>query len=192
VDFPPIASINARSDGSAASEQKVHEANARFALQLCGRLADSSVCDGEPVLVGCSSGARAALGGDALSLRDAKQALKICAGDKVVVVVSPVLDEEWDAATALVEPPASAAGLVVVNGQLSNGLLPHAYFYRPMSAFSAVTGGVARLYPGPYECFDASGERVELEVPLARQGARALPDTKGAQMALQERFGGAR
>ena len=74
MDFPPIASINARSDGSAASEQKVHEANARFALQLCGRLADSSVCDGEPVLVGCSSGARAALGGDALSLRDAKQA----------------------------------------------------------------------------------------------------------------------
>ena len=43
---------------------------------------------------------------------------------------------------------ASAAGLVVVNGQLPNGLLPHAYFYRPMSAFSAVTGGVARLYPG--------------------------------------------
>ncbi len=27
------------------------------------------------------------------------QALKICAGDKVVVVVSPVLDEEWDAAS---------------------------------------------------------------------------------------------
>ena len=28
------------------------------------------------------------------------QALKICAGDKVVVVVSPVLDDEWDAASS--------------------------------------------------------------------------------------------
>ena len=34
------------------------------------------------------------------------QALKICAGDKVVVVVSPVLAEEWDAARR----PVKAAG----------------------------------------------------------------------------------
>ena len=77
----------------------------------------------------------------------------------------------------------------MLNGLLQNGRLPHAYYYKPMTAFSTVTGGVVRRYPGPYTVYDVDGERLELELALTTSGQRALPDTKDAQMALQNRFG---
>ena len=48
-----------------------------------------------------------------------------------------------------------------------------------------------RRYPGPYECYDirAPDAPVALEVALATLGARALPDTKVAQMFLQSEYG---
>ena len=48
-----------------------------------------------------------------------------------------------------------------------------------------------RCYPGPYECYDlrAPLAPVALEVALTTLGARALPDTKGAQMFLQSEYG---
>ena len=48
-----------------------------------------------------------------------------------------------------------------------------------------------RRYPGPYECYDirAPDTPVALEVALTTLGARALPDTKVAQMFLQSEYG---
>ena len=48
-----------------------------------------------------------------------------------------------------------------------------------------------RRYPGPYECYDVRAPRtpVALEVGLTTLGARALPDTKSAQMFLQSEYG---
>ena len=48
-----------------------------------------------------------------------------------------------------------------------------------------------RRYPGPYECYDirAPDAPVALEVALTTLGARALPDTKVAQMFLQSEYG---
>ena len=68
VEFPPVASANARGDGSAASERLVHEANAAFAARL------AEACGGggrRVMLVGCTGGALSALGAGAVSLRDA-------------------------------------------------------------------------------------------------------------------------
>ena len=45
-----------------------------------------------------------------------------------------------------------------------------------------------RRYPGPYECYDIRAP-VALEVALTTLGARALPDTKDAQMFLQSEYG---
>ena len=175
VDFPPLLSANARGDGSAKSERLVHEANAQFVLKLRRALS------GSVAIVGCSAGAVEALGSDALSLRDGVDALK---GSDVVIYVSPSTDEQWAAASTL------DSAVVVVNGLLLNGQFPHAYFYKPLTAFSQQTGGVVRCYPGPYELYDSTGQRVdELEIGLARQGRRALPDTKDAQMLLQNIYG---
>ena len=55
---------------------------------------------------------------------------------------------------------------------LNNGLHPHAYYYKPLSAFSAQTGGCVRCYPGAYEIWDVAGTRLD-DVPLLRQGRRA-------------------
>jgi len=69
VEFPPVASANARGDGSAASERLVHDANAAFAARLakeCGGGGQRRV-----TMVGCTSGALSALGAGAFPLRDA-------------------------------------------------------------------------------------------------------------------------
>jgi len=175
VDFPAIGSVNARGDGSAQSEQRVHAANAEFACKLARAL------DGSVALVGCGSGASRALGDGAVQLRDAEGSLS--PPPDIAVVVSPTTDEQWDALAKL------PFKVVVVNGLLSNGLFPHAYFYKPLTAFSVQTGAVVRRFPGPYECYAVDGSLVELEVPLSSQGRRALPDTKQAQMLLQSQYG---
>ena len=177
IDYPPIASINARGDGSAKSDRKVHEANALAAAAL-KRALGSRV-----TLIGCSSGARAALReacGDAYGLRDGAAA----AAGTIAICVQPAGEEQWEAAAAI-----ECGCVVVLNGLLNNGALPHAYYYKPMTAFSAQTGGVVRCYPGPYAAFAVGGERVDIEIGLTTQGARALPDTKVAQMTLQNMFG---
>ena len=179
VDFPPIASVNARGDGSAKSERLVHEANALAAAALKRALGP------RVTLIGCSSGARAALRGacgDAYGLRDGAAA---AAGtDGIAICVQPSQEEQWQAAAAI-----ECRCVVVLNGLLNNGALPHAYYYKPMTAFSAQTGGVVRCYPGPYAAFAVGGQRVDIEIGLTTQGARALPDTKQAQMTLQNMFG---
>ena len=156
VQYPPVASANARGDGSAKSEQLVAEANAKFALKLSSKLGRKAV-----IVAGSGDAARA-LGTDAISLRDA------AGGFDVAICVAPCTDEQWDAALGL-----ESKAIVVVNGLLQNGRLPHAYYYQPMTAFSQQTGGVIRCYPGPYECFSSDGTRADLEIPLARQGRRA-------------------
>ena len=156
VQYPPVASANARGDGSAKSERLVAEANAKFALKLSSKLGRKAV-----IVAGSGDAARA-LGTDAISLRDA------AGGFDVAICVAPCTDEQWDAALGL-----ESKAIVVVNGLLQNGRLPHAYYYQPMTAFSQQTGGVVRCYPGPYECFSSDGTRADLEIPLARQGRRA-------------------
>ena len=156
VQYPPVASANARGDGSAKSERLVAEANAKFALKLCSRLGRKAV------IVACSGDAARALGKNAVTLRDGAD------GYDVAICVAPCTDEQWEAAIGL-----ESKAVVVVNGLLQNGRLPHAYYYQPMTAFSQQTGGVVRCYPGPYECFNSNGKRVDLEIPLARQGRRA-------------------
>ena len=69
VEFPPVASANARGDGSAASERLVHEANAAFAARLAEECGDGG--RRRVTMVGCTSGALSALGARAFSLRDA-------------------------------------------------------------------------------------------------------------------------
>ena len=177
VDFPPLMNVNKLNDGSAKSERMVHDANAMAADSLARALG------GRVSLVGCSGGARAALkatcGTEPLSLRDAIDA------DAVAIVVQPTSEEQWEAASAL-----ECASVVVLNGLLNTGWLPHAYYYKPMTAFSAQTGGVVRQFPGEYVCYRVGGERVDdLDIPLATQGRRALPDTKDCQMRLQNLYG---
>ena len=58
-----------------------------------------------------------------------------------------------------------------------------------MTAFSTMTGGVVRRFPGPYAAYSITGDQVDLEIGLMTQGARALPDTKNAQMLLQNLYG---
>lgn len=184
VEFPPLASANARGDGSAKSERLTHEANAVFVSKLERSLASNGH---SVVVVGCTSGAASALGPNAVLLRDAPSS---AAQASVVVCVAPFADEQWDAVEALGAAEGTTA-VVVVNGLLSNGRLPHAYYYKPLTAFSTQTGGVVRRYPGPYEVYDRRrpAQPLELEVALATLGRRALPDTKDAQMLLQSTFG---
>ena len=59
VEFPPVASANARGDGSAASERLVHEANAAFAARLAEECGDGG--RRRVTMVGCTSGALSAL-----------------------------------------------------------------------------------------------------------------------------------
>lgn len=163
VDFPPIASVNARGDGSAKSEALVAAANAKFVAKLTDglkRRAKATV-----TVIGCG-GARAALGAGAVTLRDGAQ---LAATGDVALVVSPADIEQWEAAAAL------DCCVVIVNGLLNNGFAQHAYFYKPLTAFSAQTGGCVRRYPGPYQIYDATSGKVvdDLEVTLVRQGRRA-------------------
>lgn len=178
VDFPPIANVNARGDGSAKSERLVLEANVEFVSKLKQALMESKM---KCLVVGCSRGSVTALGSGAVSLRDAPA---IAPDFDVCVVTAPVAEEQWNSARSL-----GARCVVVVNGLLQNGELPHAYFYRPMTAFSAQTGGVCRRYPGRYEVYDINGRLLDMEIDLCVQGKRALPDTKAAQMRLQNEFG---
>ena len=184
VDFPPLANTNALGDGSARSEALVHEANAKFAAELEKALAAAGRT---VVLVGCSAGAAKALGPQALRLGDAAKpgALPDC---DVVVCVAPAVEEQWEAANGLAE----GAFVVIVNGLISNGQMPHAFFYRPMTAYSRQTGAVVRQYPGAYECYDWRGNKVEIEVKMTTLGNRALPDTMNAQLVLQGIYGEAR
>lgn len=177
VDFPPIASLNARGDGSAQSQRLVDDANAAFVEQLQAHLQQSGK---QVAVVGCSGGGVQALGSGALALRNAGALGADC---DVAICVSPMLPEHWAAANAL-----GAAAVVIVNGLLTHGQHPHAYYYRPLTAYSTQTGGVVRRYPGPYECYTVQGELVDLEIKMARQGNRALPDTKDAQTYLQSTF----
>lgn len=181
VDFPPITNVNRLSSGSARDEEIVHQANAEAALELRNAL-------NFPVtLIGCSGGARTALRnycGEAYSLRDGASELS---GNGVAIIVQPTGDEQWEAAEAL---SSNCRCVIVLNGLLGNGALPHAYYYKPMTGFSQQTGGVVRAYPGAYRAYDIGGKVVEdLEIKLTTQGRRALPDTKDAQMTLQTRFG---
>ena len=146
VEFPPLASANARGDGSAKSERRTHEANAAFVSKLERSLARNGR---RVVVVACTGGAASALGPTAVSLRDAPSA---ATRSSVFVCVAPFSDEQWDAVEAL---GAADGTVMVVNGLLSNGRLPHAYYYKPLTAFSTQTGGVVRRYPGPYEVYDA-------------------------------------
>jgi len=179
VDFPPVPGVNSRGDGSAKSEANVANANAAFVEKLVGELTRS----GKVAVVGCGGACMRALSQlpSAVPLRDGASA---AAGCDVAVCVAPADEAQWDAAAAL-----GAGCVVIVNGLLNNGRHPHAYFYKPLTAFSAQTGACVRRWPGPYEIYASDGARLTLEVPLARQGRRALPDTKEAQMVLQNRFG---
>jgi hypothetical protein len=143
VDFPPIASLNARGDGSAQSQRLVDDANAAFVARLRAHLEQSGK---QVAVVGCNGGGVHALGSGALSLRNAG-ALLLGGDCDVAICVSPMLPEHWSAASAL-----GAASVVIVNGLLTQGQYPHAYYYRPLTAYSTQTGGVVRRYPGPYEC----------------------------------------
>ena len=178
VEFPPIASVNARGDGSAKSDAVIAAANAEFVEKLTARLA----ADGRSTtVIGCGASTRRALSG-AVSLRDAP---RVVGADDVAVVVAPADIEQWEAAAAL-----DCACVVVVNGLINNGLHPHAFYYKALTAFSSQTGACVRCFPGAYAIYDVGGEHIsQLAVPLARQGRRALPDTKEAQMWLQSQFG---
>ena len=70
---------------------------------------------------------------------------------------------------------------------LQNGLLPHAYYYKALTAFSVQTGGIVAI-SASYECYD-EGQPPRLGDTVAVQGRRALPDTKEAQMRLQNEYG---
>lgn len=178
IDFPPLANVNALSDGSAKSERQVHEANAVAAASMMRALGPSTknLC-----VIGCSRGARSALRDACDSVLDLRDDVP---ADAVVICVQPTAEEQWDAVAAL-----RCRCVIVLNGLLNNGRLPHAYYYKPMTAFSQITGGVVRRYPGPYAAYAIDGECIELELGLTTQGKRALPDTKDAQMALQNRYG---
>lgn len=181
VDFPPIANVNARGDGSAKSERLVADANADFVKKLCSALA--SRAKATPAIVGCGGSSLRALGDGAIRLREAANLPESC---NVAIVVSPADEEQWEAAEAL----SANRAIIIVNGLLNNGRHGHAYFYKPLTAFSKQTGGCVRCFPGPYEIYDVTGRRLDdVEVSLTRQGRRALPDTKDAQMLLQNRFG---
>lgn len=181
VDFPPIASVNARGDGSAKSDALVAAANADFVSKLALSLNHDSHA---VAVIGCGTSSLRALGPDAARLRSGPQA---AAGCDVAICVAPADVEQWEAAEALV---AQVSNVVIVNGMLNNGRHPHAYYFKPLSAFSAQTGGCVRRYPGAYEVYESGGGQLtEVEVGLVRQGRRALPDTKQAQMVLQNRFG---
>ena len=131
------------------------------------------------LLVGCSGSAVNALSGNAVILREA---FSVAADYDVCLVCAPTSGR------------AVGDGLqarLAVRGCRStacckNGLLPHAYYYKALTAFSVQTGGIVRQYPASYECYDVSGSRLDLEIPLLVQGRRALPDTKEAQMRLQD------
>ncbi|KAL3910127.1 MAG: hypothetical protein SGPRY_009175 [Prymnesium sp.] len=174
VDFPPVSSVNARGDGSAKSEQLVAEANVAFARILRDAI-------GEATIVGCSAESVRALGSDALPSK--QEGLQV-EEQRVAICIAPCTEEQWERALSL-----KAKAIVIVNGLLQNGLLEHAYYFKPMTAFSQMTGGVVRTFPGPYVCYNNKGELMQLEVQLARQGKRALPDTKSAQMLLQNSMG---
>lgn len=175
VDFPLYSletSVNERGDGSPKSQERVNLANAEFVKIL------KDAIDLPSVVVGCDSGSLRALGSDAVSLRDAKGVVE---SDVIAICVSPALDEQWDAVMAL-----GARCVVVVNGCLVNGRLPHAYYYKPMTAASQFTGGVVRCFPGAYECWDANGRQLDdLEISLQTQGNRALPNLEVPSMRLR-------
>ena len=177
IDFPPIANVNARGDGSAKSERLVLEANVVFMKKLQVGLGGPSNC----LLVGCSGSAVNALSGNAVILREA---FSVAADYDVCLVCAPTSEEQWEMACKL-----GSQCVVVVNGLLQNGLLPHAYYYKALTAFSVQTGGIVRQYPASYECYDVSGSRLDLEIPLLVHGRRALPDTNAAQMRLQNEYG---
>ena len=183
VDFPPIAGVNARGDGSAKSEEAIADANAAFVKKCVDSLtAMEDNGAGRVAVVGCGSRTTRALGSGAVPLRDGERA---AAGSDVAICVAPADVEQWEAAAAL-----GSRCVVIVNGLLNNGRHQHAYYYKPLTAFSAQTGGCVRQYPGPYIIYDVEGNRLDdIDVPLSRQGRRALPDTKQAQMALQNSFG---
>ena len=178
VGFPPISRVNARGDGSAKSEALVVAANAEFVEKLVKSFHTQTQLRVD--VFGCGAAvARACM---AERLRSDTRAVDGC---DVAICVSPADIEQWEAAEAL-----GAPHVVIVNGLLYDGFAPHAYYYKPLTAFSAQTGGCVRRYPGPYQIFYATGEPVtDMEVKLARQGRRALPDTKEAQMLLQNHFG---
>ena len=113
VDYPPIASVNARGDGSAKSEARVAAANGDFVGKLKKALRQSAA---NVVIVGCGGTSRAVLGGDAVSLRDGKVAT---AGCDVAIVVAPADIEQWESAACL-----SADHVVIVNGVTRPGPEP--------------------------------------------------------------------
>ena len=176
VDFPPIEENYGRGDGSASTQRRVDTANNVFVGKLVPALSL-----GRKVVVlggGRSFGGRGIA--DPAARAEAERA-------DVCVVVAPALDGEWRVVEQLVALPGGKPAVVVVNGLAQNGILPHAYFYRPMTARSVRTGAVVRRYPGEYEAFNLAGVKAPVAVPLAQQGNRRLPNTGAAQMYLFEK-----
>ena len=176
VDFPPIEENYGRGDGSASTQRRVDTANNVFVGKLVPALSL-----GRKVVVlggGRSFGGRGIA--DPAARAEAERA-------DVCVVVAPALDGEWRVVEQLVALPGGKPAVVVVNGLAQNGILPHAYFYRPMTARSVRTGAVVRRYPGEYEAFNLAGVKAPVAVPLAQQGNRRLPNTGEAQMYLFEK-----
>lgn len=165
-EFPPLKELNKLGDGSMRSANEVDQANLAFCIKLIKAIAPIPFLGPKVDLLTSSSAtnafitkARAAAkscGANVYTLRDGVPSMT---KGGIFVLVGPSGGSDYSLANRIAQDDATKA-IILVNGLAKNqesisGKATMAYFLKPLTYNSMVSGFLVRSYPGPWTVLDA-------------------------------------
>mmetsp|Transcript_6405 Transcript_6405/g.15955 ORF Transcript_6405/g.15955 Transcript_6405/m.15955 type:complete len:294 (+) Transcript_6405:100-981(+) len=166
-EFPALAALNKLGDGSLRSSLEAEDANVAFASKLVGGI--SNPFFGPSVSLVVSSSASNSLvnkvkkkvkGATLYSLKDGMPDIQ--GKDSICVFLTPSSQRDYQAARSLAE---SGCASVIVNGSFKDqksipGSATMAYYVKPLTYNSQVSGYLIRSYPSSWTVLDAQSKSV--------------------------------
>ena len=161
-ELPPLGALNKLGDGSRQSAQEVDKANLDFGKKLIGSISLPLIGSEVRLLISSAASAgflqkaKSIAGGKCWSLRDG--APQNLSPNVVCVLLAPSTRTDYQIAKALVETGRNK--VVIVNGFAKDrdsvpGAATMAYYLKPLTYNSQLSGYVIREYPGPWTAIDA-------------------------------------
>jgi Domain of unknown function (DUF1995) len=163
-EFPPLAALNKLGDGSLQSANQVDQANLEFAVKLLRSISPVPMLLGPGTWLIISSAASSSFFEKAQKaysgngkVHSLKNGLPNVRARDVCVFVSPSVSKDYEAAKRLV---VNGNKVVVVNGFAKDQKsvpadATMAYFLKPLTYNSQVSGYLLRAYPGKWTTVDA-------------------------------------
>lgn len=166
-EFPPLAQVNKLGDGSMRSANEVDQANLAFCTKLIKSIAPLPMLGPKTWLLVSSAStnsfvtkAQAATKSAGATVESLRNGIPdgIAKGD-VCILISPTNRQDYKIAQSLAETNAAKA-IVIVNGLAKDqesipGKATMAYFFKPLTYNSMVSGFFVRSYPGAWTAMDA-------------------------------------